>query len=170
MAGGKFYRINQYINAEKVRLVDKEGKQIGIMATTEALEEAKKRGLDLVEVASQAKPPVCKIIDFKKFKYQEKKKREAFGKRKKQPELKQIKLGLFIDGHDLERIINRTEKFLKDGDRVKFNIILRGREATKKEFGFDLFEKIKGELKEVAKVARKPELKGKILEMTLEPR
>lgn len=168
--GGKFYRINQYIRAEKVRVVEGDGKQIGIMATAEALEEAQKQGLDLVEVASQAKPPVCKIIDFKKFKYQEKKKRQAFGKRKKQSELKQIKLGLFIDKHDLKRIINRAEKFLKTGDKVKFNIRLRGREATKKEFGFDLFEKIRGELKETAKVARKPELKRKILEMTLEPR
>lgn len=170
MAGGKFYRINQYIKAEKVRVVDKEGRQIGIITITEALEEAKRRGLDLVEVASKAVPPVCKIIDFKKFKYQEKKKRRNNGKRKKQPELKQIKLGLFIDGHDLERIINRAEKFLKGGDRVKFNILLRGREATKKNFGFDLFEKIKAGLKETAKVARKPELKGKILEMTLEPK
>ena len=170
MAGGRFYQINRYIQAEKVRVINKDGKQIGIMPTAEALQEAKKRGLDLVEVVPKAEPPVCKIIDFKRFIYQQKKKRQGAHKGKKQPELKQFRLRLFIDNHDLERRIKRAEKFLKNGNRVKFSILFRGREITKKEFGFDLLKKIKEKLEEIAKVAQKPKLKGKILEMTLGPK
>ena len=168
MFGGKFYKINHFISAEKVRVVDETGKQLGIMPTAKALENAKKRGLDLVEVAPQAQPPVCKIIDFKKFKYQEKKKRQAGGRRKKQPGLKKVKLNLFIDEHDLKRIIKKGKEFLKSGNKIKFIILFRGREITKKEFGFSLFEKIKEELQEMARVCQEPKIQGKILEMTLE--
>lgn len=169
MAARKFYQINQYIQAKKVRVIDKDGKQIGIMTTIEALEEAKKQGLDLVEVAPKADPPVCKIIYFKKFIYQEKKKQSGRQGRK-QSELKQIRLGLFIEGHDLERRINKAKNFLKNGHKVKFNTLFRGREITKKEFGFNLFRKIVDDLKEDAKVTQEPKLKGRILEMVLEPR
>ena len=168
MAAGKFYKINQYIRAEKIRVIDKDGKQIGIIATTEALAKAKEQGLDLVEVASQAKPPVCKIIDFKRFLYQQKKEKQSNRQGQKQPGLKQFRLGLFIDEHDLQRRLDRASGFLKSGNKVKFIISFRGRQITKKEFGFNLFKKIKKELGKIAKVVQPPKFKGRILEMTLE--
>lgn len=168
MVRGKFYQINQYIRAEKVRLIGKDSKQIGVMPTTEALKEAKKQGLDLVEVVPKAEPPVCKIVDFKKFIYEQKKKKQGNYKKKRQPGLKQIRLKLFIDEHDLARRIKKAEEFLKGGNKVKFILFFRGREITKKEFGFNLFEKIKSGLEETAKIAQGPKLKGKILEMTLQ--
>lgn len=170
MAGGRFYNINQYIKAEKVRLIDEDGKQLGILSTTEALKKARRCTLDLVEVAPKAEPPVCKIIDFRKFIYQQRKKRQDERKKRRQSGLKQIRFKLFIDEHDLERRIKKAEKFLKNGSKVKLSILLRGREITKQELGFDLLEKIKGELEETAKVSQEPKLRGRILEMTLGPR
>lgn len=167
MTARKFYQINQYIRAEKVRVIDKEGKQIGVMPTTKAYQLAKNQELDLVEIVPQAQPPVCKIINFKGFLYQEKKKRLGGQKRKRQTGLKQIRIGLFIEENDLERIIKKASGFIKKGNIVKFTIFLAGRMATKKELGFKLFEKIIDGLIEAAKVSREPQLKGKILEMTL---
>ena len=168
MARGKFYKTIHYIRAEKIRVIDKDGKQIGVIPTTEALAKAKEQGLDLVEVVSQAQPPICKIIDFKRFLYQQKKKRQTDRQGQKQPELKQIRLGLFIDEHDLQRRLNRASGFLKNGNKVKFIISFRGRQITKKEMGFDLFKKIKEELEKIANVVQPPRFKGRILEMTLE--
>ena len=167
MAAGRFYQINQYIQAKELRVIDKDGKQIGIIPTGKALEEARKQGLDLVEIVPKAKPPVCKIIDFRRFLYEEKKKRQSDHKRKRQSGFKQIRLGLFIDEHDLERRIKKAKKFLKDGNKVKFSIALHGRKITKREFGLDLFEKVKEQLKETAKLIQEPKLRGRILEMTL---
>jgi len=167
VAAGRFYQINQYIQAKELRVIDKDGKQIGIIPTGKALEEARKQGLDLVEIVPKAKPPVCKIIDFRRFLYEEKKKRQSNHKKKKQSELKQIRLGLFIDGHDLQRRIKKAEKFLKNDNKVKFSIALHGRKITKREFGLDLFEKVKEQLKETAKLIQEPKLRGRILEMTL---
>jgi len=165
VARGRFYQINQYIRAEKVRVIDQNGKQVGVMPIKEALEKAQKVGLDLVEVAPKAQPPVCKIINFHKFIYQQKKKKKGI-KTKKQPELKQIRLKLFIEKHDLDRRIKEAQKFLKNGDRVKFNILFRGREITKKEFAFTLLEEIKNKLSATAEIVQEPKLKGKILEVT----
>lgn len=170
MAARKFYQINQYIRAEKVRVIDKEGKQIGIMPTVKALNQAKNQGLDLVEIVPKAQPPVCKIVDFKGFLYQQKKKRLDGQKRKRQAELKQIRIGLFIEENDLQRIIKKARDFLKNENRVKFTIFLAGRMVTKKELGFNLFEKIKDRLSKAAKISQEPQLKGKILEMTLKPK
>ena len=170
MVAGKFYQVNYYIRAEKVRVVDKEGKQIGVMPTIKALEEAKKQGLDLVEIVPKAQPPVCKIIDFRGFLYQEKRKRLGNRKRKKQTDLKQIRIGLFIDENDLKRIIKKSKDFLKNKNRVKFSTLLAGRKVTKKDLGLELFKKIKEELKETAKVIQEPKFKGNVLEMTFKPK
>lgn len=170
MTARKFYQINQYIRAEKVRVIDNEGKQIGIMPAVKAYQLAKNQELDLVEIVPQAQPPVCKIVDFKGFLYQEKKKRLDGHKRKKHTELKQIRIGLFIEENDLERIIIKARNFFKNGNIVKLTIFLAGRMATKKGLGFELFEKIKDRLGGMAKVTQEPQLKGKILEMTLKPK
>jgi translation initiation factor IF-3 len=165
----KFYKINQYISAKEVRVIGSDNKQIGVIPTNEALKEARKQGLDLVEISAQVKPPVCKILDFRKFIYQLKKKR-LDSKRKKKTNLKEIRLKLFIDEHDLKRRIQTAEKFLKKGRKVKFSLLFRGREITKKEFGKNLFKNIVEALKESAKTLTEPKVKGKILEMTLLPK
>lgn len=170
MAGGKFYKINHYIRADQVRVIDKQGRQIGVMPLSEALNKARKENLDLVEVAPKAQPPVCRIIDFRRFLYQQKKKQKSNRvKKKKQTEFKQIRLKIFIDDHDLQRKVKDALTFLKNGARVKFIIIFRGREITKKELGYGLLAKIKKALAEKASVAQKERLKGKILEMTFKP-
>ncbi len=177
MARGRFYNTNQYIRAAEVRLIDQTGKQIGVLAIAEALKRAQSAGLDLVEVAPQAKPPVCKIVDFRKFLFEEKKKREAGGetksqrrRRKRRPDLKQIKLSLFIEDHDFQRSLKRAEKFLAGGDRVRFNIFFRGRQITRKEFGYQLLQRVQDEMKTLAEVNQPPDLKGNLLMMIFKPK
>lgn len=176
MARGKFYNTNQYIRAVEVRVIDQTGKQIGVLAIAEALKKAQSAGLDLVEVATRVKPPVCKIVDFKKFLFAEKKKREASGetksqrRRKRCPDLKQIKLSLFIEDHDFQRSLKRAEKFLAGGDRVRFNIFLRGRQITRKEFGYQLLQKVQDGLAAIAEVSQPPDLKGNLLMMVFKPK
>lgn len=176
MARGKFYNTNQYIRAAEVRVIDQASKQIGVMGVTEALKKAQAAGLDLVEVAPRAKPPVCKIVDFKKFLFTERKKREAGGetkrqkRRKRQPNLKQIKLSLFIEDHDFQRNLKRAEKFLAEGDRVRFNIFFRGRQIVRKEFGYQLLQRVQTQLEKVAEISQLPDLKGKLLIMVLKPK
>lgn len=170
MKRGRFYNTNQYIRAEKVRVIDQSGKQIGVLPLRQALNEAQKAKLDLVEVAPKAKPPVCKIVDFRKFIYEERKKKLGNTKKKRRADSKQIGLGLFIGEHDLKRAINKAEEFLKKGDRVRLTIFFKGRQITKQEFGFELLKKVSQELNKVARVTQAPKLKGKILSMALEPK
>lgn len=177
MARGRFYNINQYIRAAKVRVIDQEGKQIGVLPLAEALKKAQAAGLDLVEVAPKAEPPVCKIINFRKFIFEENKKKQAGGevkvrrkRKKRRPDFKQVKLSLFIEEHDFERNIKRAKKFLKEGNRVRFNIFFRGRQITRKEFGYQLLEKVKLELETAGQVIQPPNLKGKLLMMTFKPK
>ena len=170
MTGRRFYQVNHYIQAKKVRVIDRDGRQVGVMATSEALQEAKKQRLDLVEVASKAEPPVCKIIDFKRFIYQEKTRGQEKKKKNKQSGIKQIRLKLFIDDHDLNQRIKKAEGFLKDGSRVQFVIFLRGREITKQDRGFKLLEKTEKSLKEIAEIIQKARIKGRILEVTFKPK
>lgn len=166
---GKFYRINQYIPAEKVRVVSSEGNNVGILTKEEALKRAQKQGLDLVEIAPKVNPPVCKIIDFKKFRYEQGKKQKKSQKKSLRTELKEIRLKPFMAEYDFQRRVEQAKKFLKKGERVKFRLLFKGREINKKDFGFKLFEKAKELLKEVGVVSQEPKLKGKILEMVLKP-
>ena len=165
----KFYRINQYIQAEKVRVVDEKGKQTGVLALSEALQQAQQKGLDLVEVAPKAQPPVCKIIDFKKFKYLEAKKRQQEKKKSKKFELKEIRLSPFMAQNDFDYKIKRAGKFLKEGHKVKIHLLFRGRQITKKNFGYEVFKKATEHLKAIAKVEFEPKMAGRRLEMTLAP-
>lgn len=136
----KFYNLNQYIRAEKVRIIDEKGKQIGVIPTQEALFKARQRGLDLVEVAPKADPPVCKIIDFKKFKYKEAKKARA-GKKKKKQGLKGIRFTPFIAKKDFEVRVGRAQEFLSEGYKVKLTVKFVGRQITRRQFGYDLLKK-----------------------------
>lgn len=165
----KFYRINQYINTEKVRVINAEGKQIGVLSLSQALAKAQEARLDLVEVAARANPPVCKIIDFKKFKYLEAKKQQEEKKKRKKSELKEIRLTLFIAENDLNFRIKKIEKFLKEGNKVKINLMLRGRQITKKNLAYTLFKKVIDKVGTFSKIEIEPKIIGKKLEMTLSP-
>ena len=166
---GRFWRINYGITALTVRLLDEKGKQIGVFSKQEASRRAKEAGLDLVEIAPLAKPPVCKIIDFKKFKYIESKKERESKKKSRSIDLKQIMLSPFIGKHDLETKENKAREFLKDGDRVKIIVRFHGRQFSKKSFGFDLINKVIQDLGDVATVEREPKFEGPHLAVQLIP-
>lgn len=165
----KFYRINQYIQAKEVRVVDEEGKQIGVLSKEEALKQAQEKGLDLVEVAPNAKPPVCKIIDFKKFKFLESRKEQKEKKKSKKVDLKEVQLSPFIAENDFNFRLNRAERFLKEGNKVKIAVVFKGRQITKKDFGYQLIEKALERLKPFSEIDFEPKFAGRRLEMTLKP-
>lgn len=165
----KFYAVNQFIKATELRVVDETGKQIGVMSKTEALNVAHDRGLDLVEIAPLAKPPVGKIIDFKKFKYMEAKKvregKAASGK----VEIKEIRFSPFIGQGDMDTRLTRIKEILGDGDRVKIVVKFTGRQITRVEFGHDLIKKIMSQLEGVATADGVAKLQGKQLFLIINP-
>lgn len=165
----KFYRINQYITAKEVRTVDEGGKQIGVLALAEALTKAREKGLDLVEVAPEAKPPVCKVIDFKKFKYLEAKKQQESKKKTKKVEIKEVRLAPFIAVNDLNFLLRRAQKFLAEGNKVKISVRFHGRQMTKKNFGYELIKKAVANLSESAQTEGEPKFMGRQLEVILVP-
>ncbi|HUS51934.1 MAG TPA: translation initiation factor IF-3 [Candidatus Bathyarchaeia archaeon] len=169
LAKRKFYQVNHYIRAPKVRVVDETGKQVGVLSLGEALKKAGEAGLDLVEVAPYAKPPVAKIIDFKKFKYLEAKKQKEERKKSKKGEMKELRFSPFIAKKDFEFRLLRAEKFLKEGHKVKITVRFFGRQITRKEFGYDLLKKLVGELAPFSVVDQEPKFVGRQLTMTLTP-
>lgn len=158
----KHYRLNYQITSPTVRLLDEEGKQIGIVTKLEALQKAKELNLDVVEIAPSAKPPVAKLIDYKKFKYQEAKKDRENRKSQKNVGVKEIRLRPFIGQHDFDTRLKRAKEFLGHGNQVKLSLFFRGREITRKEFGFDVMKRFIASL-ESARVVREPKLEGKLL-------
>lgn len=148
--------------------MDEEGKQIGVVSKIEALQKAKEFGLDVVEIASNAKPPVAKLIDFKKFKYQEAKKERESKKSQKNVGVKEIRLRPFIGQHDFDTRKARAQEFLEDGNQVKISVFFRGREITRKEFGFDVMRRFIASL-ESAKVVREPHMEGRSLSAMVVP-
>jgi translation initiation factor IF-3 len=165
----KFYRLNQYITAPTVRVVDEQGKQIGILPISEALKKAAELNADLVEVAPSANPPVCKIIDFKKFKYLEAKKHQEEKRKSKKVEIKEVRLTPFIAKNDFDFRIKRAEEFLKEGNKVKISVKFHGRQLTRKEFGYELIAKAKEKLAFCSKLEGEPKFVGNQLEMLLSP-
>lgn len=165
----KFYRTNERIFASELRVLDAENKQVGILSKAEALQRAKDEGLDLVEVASQAKPPVAKIIDFKKFLYQEEKKKREEKRKAKVSETKEIRLGPFMSDNDLQVMIRRGREFIEDGDKVKLVLKFRGRQITHPEFGKEIVNKTIVALNDVSKVDREAHFEGNQLIALLSP-
>jgi translation initiation factor IF-3 len=164
--GNKYYRINYQIPSSEVRLLDEEGKQIGIVSKIEALQKARELGLDVVEISANAKPPVAKLIDYKKFKYQEAKKQRDSKKSTKSVDIKEVRLRPFIGEHDFDTRVKQAEDWLEDGNQVKVNVIFKGREITKKEFGFEVLGKFKSALNFI-RIVREPHFEGKVLSMTV---
>jgi translation initiation factor IF-3 len=155
--------VNQRIFASQLRVLDTDGKQIGILTKDEALNYAIDQGLDLVEVAPQAQPPVAKIIDFNKFLYQEEKKKREEKRKAKVSETKEIRLGPFMSDNDLQVMIRRGREFLEDGDKVRLVLKFKGRQITHPEFGHEIIKKVIAELSDLSKVDREPHFEGKQL-------
>lgn len=164
---GKFHRINQYIKAETVRVITETG-QLGVMTLKEALEKARELGVDVVEVAESANPPVVKLIEFSKFKYQENKKDRA-GAASAQ-ETKEVRLSPFMAENDLQVKLARARQFLKSGDKVRLVVKFSGREITKKEFGERLMASALEQLSAEATLEQAPKLLGKMLIAVVKPK
>ena len=162
IAKHKYYRLNYQITSPQLRLLNEEGKQIGIVSKLEALQKAKELELDVVEIAPNASPPVAKLIDFKKFKYQEAKKQRESRKSQKNVGVKEIRLRPFIGQHDFDTRVGRAINFLDDGNQLKLTVIFRGREITRKEFGYEVMKRFLTSLPP-NKVVREPHLEGKTL-------
>ncbi len=151
-------------------MVDENGEQVGIVSTEEALERAHGVNLDLVEVSPNADPPVCKIIDFGKLKYEDQKRANIARKRQKTIDIKEIKLRPNIDTHDYEVKMRNACRFLDDGDKVKVTLRFRGREMAHQELGAQVLQRVRDELEEIAKVEQMPKFEGRQVTMVMAPR
>ncbi|MBI4089692.1 MAG: translation initiation factor IF-3 [Candidatus Levybacteria bacterium] len=165
----RFYRINERIFASSLRVLDADGKQIGVLSRFEALKRAKELQADLVEIAPMANPPVAKIIDFKKFLYQEAKKKNEEKKRSKVSETKEIRLGPFMNDHDLQVMIKRGNGFLENNDKVRLIVKFIGRQIAHPEFGSTIIQKVIDALSNLSKLEREPHFEGKQLIAILSP-
>jgi len=150
-------RINDQIRASQVRVIDEEGNQLGIMAPRDALRDAQERGLDLVEVAPNGQPPVCRIMDYGKYKYQQAKREKESKKHQHKIDVKEVKYRPKIDEHDFEYKTNHAREFLEGGDKVKVTIMFRGREMAHPEFGKEIIKRVVGELEDVGAPEQSPE-------------
>lgn len=160
-----FYRRNYQIKASEVRVINDKAEQVGVMPLKEALQRAEEEGIDLVEVAPMAKPPVVKLIDFSKFLYQLKKKKQEEKKGNKASETKQIRFGPFIGEHDLDIKIKKAKEFLIDGDKVKFTVRFTGRQMGHTNIGTEKLKSVLEKLGEAAKVEREMHMEGRQMVM-----
>ncbi|TKJ92104.1 translation initiation factor IF-3 [Paenibacillus sp. PK4536] len=162
--------INDEIRVKEVRLVGAEGEQIGITPTREALQMAIDLNMDLVNVAPQAKPPVCRIMDYGKFRYEQQKKEKEARKNQKIVDLKEVWFRANIEEHDYQTKLRNVVKFLKDGDKVKCSVRFRGREITHASIGQKILDRVKVEVEELCTVERQPKLEGRSMIMILAPK
>lgn len=160
-------RINEAIRAPQIRVIDPEGQMMGVMAPAQALLKAREFGLDLVEISPNADPPVCKIVDYGKYRYIEQKRKNEAKKNQKVVEIKEIKLRPNIDKHDYEVKIRAAKSFIEEGDKVKFTLRFRGREMAHTEVGRKVLEKARDELALIAKVDSMPSLEGRQMTMLM---
>ena len=168
LADNKGMRVNEQIRVREVRLIDDEGEQKGIIPTIEALRMAKERELDLVEVSPNANPPVCKIMDFGKYKFEQEKKLRDSKKNQKVLKLKEIRMQPKIGSGDLDTKAKHVQEFLDEGDKVKVTIRFRGRELAHTELGFDVLKEVEKRLTEGSYVVEKPAaMDGRFMSMTL---
>jgi len=166
----KKFRVNERIKANTVRLIDADGKQVGIVSLQEALARAQDQGLDLVEVAPQADPPVCRIMDYGQFLYQQAKKAKEARKKQATVEVKEIKVRPKTEAHDLETKIRHIKRFLNQKNKVKIRVFFRGREITKPELGQEVLRKILAAVEDQAQVEMKPRMEGRQMIMILAPK
>lgn len=162
-------RRNDQIRVREVRLIGAAGEQLGVIERNEALQMARDAGLDLVEVASTAEPPVCRIMDYGKFKYEAQKKKQEAKKRQAVFEIKEIKLRPKTDEHDYQTKVKHIRRFIDEGDRCKVTIFFRGREIVHKDRGQTMLDRVVEDTKDIAKVEQEPRAEGRTLHMMLAP-
>lgn len=170
IAQDKKQRINDEINAPEVRLIGPEGEQLGIFSAATALQMAEDAELDLVEIAPMATPPVCRIMDFGKFKYQEQKRAHEARLKQKQVQVKEVKLRPGTDENDYQIKLRNLRRFLSEGDKAKVTLRFRGRELAHQEIGMRQLERIKADLDEIALVEQMPKMEGRQMIMVIAPR
>ena len=163
-------RRNELIHAREVRVIGAEGEQLGILQRNEAIAMARDIGCDLVEVSSNATPPVCRIMDYGKFKYEQQKKKQDAKKRQAVVQVKEIKVRPKTDEHDYETKLKHIRSFLEDGDRCKVTVFFRGREIVHKDRGIEILERIVKDLEDVGKVEQEPRAEGRTLQMLVVPK
>jgi translation initiation factor IF-3 len=163
-------RMNEAIRAREVRLIDENGQNVGVVSKQDAQDRATAAGLDLVEISPDADPPVAKILDYGKFKYQEQKKAAEARKRQKIVEIKEIKMRPSIDDHDYDVKMRSMRRFFDEGDKVKITLRFRGRELAHQELGYRLLQRVKTDIETLAKVESEPRLEGRQMVMVLAPR
>ncbi|HJA49979.1 MAG TPA: translation initiation factor IF-3 [Candidatus Fusicatenibacter intestinipullorum] len=162
--------MNEEIRAREVRVIGSDGEQLGIMSGREAQQLAYEKHLDLVEIAPTAKPPVCRIMDYGKYRYEQQKREKESRKKQKTFDIKEVKLRPGIEEHDFNVKFKNAVRFLEDGDKVKVTIMFRGRELSHPELGEVLLNKMAAQLKEMAVVERQPKLEGKNMIMIVAPK
>ncbi|MGD9863551.1 MAG: translation initiation factor IF-3 [Pseudodonghicola sp.] len=162
-------RINEKIRAPEIRLIGAEGENVGVVTPARALEMAEQAGLDLVEISPNAVPPVCKIMDFGKFKYEQQKRESEARKKQKIIEVKEIKFRPNTDTHDYEVKMRSVVKFLENGDKVKVTLRFRGREMAHQNLGRELLERVAEDVKELGKVENMPKMEGRQMIMMIGP-
>jgi translation initiation factor IF-3 len=164
------HRINHRIEVREVRLIGSDGQNIGVVPTRQALMMAEEANLDLVEISPDARPPVAKILDYGKFKYQEQKKASEARRKQKVIEIKEIKMRPMIDDHDYDVKMKAIKRFFEEGDKVKITLRFRGREMAHQEIGQELLDRVKKDTLEIAKVESEPRFEGRQIVMVLAPR
>ena len=163
-------RINEEIRIREVRVTSAEGEQLGIMATRDALRMAEEQHLDLVEVAPKAKPPVCRIMDFGKYRYEQQKRDKEAKKKQKVITIKEVKLRPNIEQHDFDVKLKNALRFVQEGNKVKVTIMFRGRELSHPELGREVLQRVAAELKDTVSIERDAKLEGKNMIMILAPK
>jgi translation initiation factor IF-3 len=164
------HQVNEAIRAREVRLIGVIGEQLGILPLRDALRIAQEANLDLVSVAPQAKPPVCRVMDYGKFRYEQSKREKEARKNQKIIQVKEVRLSPSIDENDVQTKLKNVKKFLEKGDKVKLTIRFRGREITHQEIGRKILDRLANEVKEMSEVERHPKLEGRQMIMILTPK
>ncbi|RFF28004.1 MULTISPECIES: translation initiation factor IF-3 [unclassified Wenzhouxiangella] len=170
MATDKKTRRNEDITAREVRVVGSEGDQIGVMAIRDALARAGEEGMDLVEIAPQAEPPVCRIMDWGKYRFEQSKKAQAARKKQKQVQIKEVKFRPGTDDHDYDVKMRNLRRFIEEGDKVKVTLRFRGREMAHQELGLEILQRVEKDMAEETVVEQRPRMEGRQMVMMLSPK
>ncbi len=163
-------RVNRAITSKEVRLIGAEGENHGVVTAAKAMDIARESGLDLVEISPNAEPPVCKVLDFGKFKYEQQKKANVARKKQKTQDVKEIKMRPGIDVHDYNVKLKKVNQFIDNGDKVKLTIRFRGREMAHQDLGMDVLKRVAAEMEEHAKIEARPKLEGRQMIMVIAPK
>ena len=162
-------RVNEQIRISPIRLIDDEGEQVGIIALDDARERAEAKGLDLVEVAPDARPPVCKLMDYGKFKYEQQRAAREAKKKQHVVQVKEVKFRPGIEDHDYDFKTRHARRFLEEGNKVKLTMMFRGRQMAHPELGLEVLERVTEDLAELAKIESRPSMEGRTMSMVLAP-